>query len=71
MEKKINYMSRDFNEIRDELVKFSKSYYPQIADNFNDSSVGSWFLDLMAAVGDDLSYHTDRMYQETSLDSAN
>ena len=71
MEKKINYMSRDFNEIRGELVKFSKSYYPQIADNFNDSSVGSWFLDLMAAVGDDLSYHTDRMYQETSLDSAN
>ena len=71
MEKKINYMSRDFNEIRDELVKFSKSYYPQLADNFNDSSVGSWFLDLMAAVGDDLSYHTDRMYQETSLDSAN
>ena len=54
-------MSRDFNEIRDELVKFSKSYYPQLADNFNDSSVGSWFLDLMAAVGDDLSYHTDRM----------
>jgi len=69
--KKINYLSRDFESIREELVKFSNQYYPEIADEFNDSSIGSWFIDLVSAVGDDLSYHTDRMYQETNIDSAN
>lgn len=71
MEKKINYLSRDFADIKDELIKFSNTYYPELADDFNDSSVGAWFIDLVAAVGDDLSYHTDRMYQETNIDSAN
>lgn len=71
MDKKINYLSRDFTTIKDELIKFSNIYYPELADDFNDSSVGAWFIDLVAAVGDDLSYHTDRMYQETNIDSAN
>ena len=70
MDKKINYLSRDFATIKDELIKFSNIYYPELADDFNDSSVGAWFIDLVAAVGDDLSYHTDRMYQETNIDSA-
>lgn len=71
MEKKINYLSRSFEDIKDELIKFSNKYYPELADDFNDSSVGAWFIDLVSAVGDDLSYHTDRMYQETNIDSAN
>jgi hypothetical protein len=69
--KKINYLSRDFASIKDELIKFSNQYYPELADDFTDSSVGAWFIDLVSAVGDDLSYHTDRMYQETNLNSAN
>ena len=71
MEKKINYLARDFQSIKSELIKFSNQYYPELADDYNDSSVGSWFIDLMSAVGDDLSYHTDRMYQETNINSAN
>ena len=71
MEKKINYLSRYFNSIKEELIKFSNRYYPELSDSFNDSSVGAWFIDLVSAVGDDLSYHTDRMYQETNIDSAN
>lgn len=69
--KKINYLSRTFEDIKGELIKFSNMYYPELADDFNDSSVGAWFIDLVSAVGDDLSYHTDRMYQETNIDSAN
>ena len=68
--KKINYLSRDFASIKDELIKFSNMYYPELSDDFNDSSIGAWFIDLVSAVGDDLSYHTDRMFQETNIDSA-
>lgn len=71
MEKKINYLSRTFDDIKAELIKFSNQYYPELADDFDDSSIGAWFIDLVSAVGDDLSYHTDRMYQETNIDSAN
>ena len=68
--KHINYLSRDFASIKDELIKFSNQYYPEVADDFGDSSIGAWFIDLVAAVGDDLSYHTDRMFQETNINSA-
>ena len=71
MEKKINYLSRDFEGIKDELIKFSNKYYPELADDFNDSSVGAWFIDLVSAIGDDISYHTDRIFQETDINSAN
>lgn len=70
-DKKISYLSRDFSSVRNELEKFSKQYYPELSDDWNDSSVGSWLMDLAASVGDDLAYHTDRMYQESTLDSAN
>lgn len=69
--KKINYLARDFESIKSELIKFSNQYYPELADDFNDSSIGAWFIDLVSDVGDNLSYHTDRMYQETNIDSAN
>lgn len=69
--KKINYLARSYDDIKSELIKFSKEYYPELSDHYNDASVGSWFLDLVSAIGDNLSYHTDRMYQENNIDSAN
>lgn len=69
--KKINYLARNFDDYRSELIYFSNKYYPELSDNYDDSSVGSWFIDLVSAVGDNLSYHIDRMYQETNINSTN
>ena len=69
-QKKINYLARTFDDYRSELINFSNKYYPELADSYNDSSVGSWFIDLVAAVGDNLSYHIDRSYNETNINSA-
>ena len=41
MEKKINYLQRNFDGIKEELLKFSNQYYPEIFDDFNDSSIGN------------------------------
>lgn len=68
--KKINYNARDFESIKAELKRLSKEFYPELNDNFDDNSVGSWIIDLVSAVGDDLSYHTDRVFNETQIDSA-
>jgi hypothetical protein len=69
--KHINYLSRDFEAVKSELLKFSNQYYPEVFDDFNDSSIGAWFIDMVSAIGDDLNYHIDRTFQETNIDSAN
>lgn len=71
MEKKISYLARNFSDIQSELINFSNKYYPEMATTFQDKSVGSWFIDLCASVGDDLSYSIDRAFQETQINSAN
>ena len=71
MEKKISYLAKNFSDIQSELVTFSKKYYPELATNFQDKSVGAWFIDLCSLVGDNLSYSIDKAYQETQMDSAN
>ena len=70
-EKSISYLNRNFTDYRNALIEFSKKYYPQYSVDFNDASVGSWLIDINADVADNLSYHIDRVFQETNIDSAN
>ena len=70
MGKEINYTSRNFADIRSDLVDMVRQYYPDIFSDFNDASVGMMILELNAAVGDMLSHNTDRMFQETQIDYA-
>jgi hypothetical protein len=67
---KINYTDRDFESIRDGLINYTKQYYPELVQNFNDASVFSVLMDLNAAVADNLHYHIDRSIQETVLQYA-
>lgn len=68
--KGIQYTSRNFADIRTDLINMVKQYYPDIFNDFNDASVGMMLLELNAAVGDMLSFNTDRMFQETQIDYA-
>lgn len=70
MDKKIPYISRNYDDYRSALIDLSKKYYPDMDFNFDDASVGSWFIDLNATIADELSYHIDRAYQETNINSA-
>lgn len=67
---KISYVSRDYESIRVELQNYVRTYYPELIQDFNDASVFSVFLDLNAAVADNLHYHIDRSIQETVLQYA-
>lgn len=70
MEKHISYLNRDFHDYRNSLLNYTKQYYPGLETEFNDASVGSWLIDVVANIGDNLSYHIDRVYQETNIESA-
>lgn len=67
---KISYVSRDYESIRIELQNYVRTYYPELIQDFNDASVFSVFLDLNAAIADNLHYHIDRSIQETVLQYA-
>lgn len=68
--KKISYTSRDFQQLRTELINFTKTYYPDLVSNFNDAGLYSVLMDLNAAVTDNLHYNIDRSIQETVLQYA-
>jgi hypothetical protein len=69
-QRRISYADRDFEALRQDLINYTQEYYPELIDNFNDASVYSVFLDLNAAIGDNLHYHMDRSIQETVLQYA-
>lgn len=70
MEKKISYLSKTFEDYKNELIAFTQSYYPELAKDLDDASIGTWLIEMAAAIGDNLSYYIDRVYNETNVDSA-
>lgn len=70
MDRKISYVNKDFADFRQALIDYTKQYYPELVDSFNDASVGSWLMDVVAGVSDSLSYHIDRAFQETNINAA-
>jgi hypothetical protein len=68
--RKISYTERDFEGLRNDLIDYTRQYYPDLIQNFNDASVFSVLMDLNAAIGDNLNFHIDRSLQETILQYA-
>ena len=69
-QKKISYTERDFLGLRNELLRLTNIYYPDLIQDASDASIYSLFLDLNAAVADNLHYSIDRSLQETVLQFA-
>ena len=63
----IKYLNKDFNTLRNQLIEYAQTYYPQSFNDFSDGSPGMMFLEMAAYVGDVLSYYTDTQLQETFL----
>ena len=70
MENTISYINKDFKDFREALIESAKQYYPEVCENLDDASIGSWLVDMVAGVADSLSYHIDRTYQETNVNTA-
>jgi hypothetical protein len=70
MEKKISYINRTYSDYKEALIEMSEKYYPDLSTSFNDASIAAWQIDVAADIADNLSYHIDRVFQETNIDSA-
>ena len=66
----IDYTSRDFDSIRDDLMGIAERFYPNTFQDFSEASFGSLMLDAVAYVGDQLSFYMDYNVNESFLDTA-
>ena len=65
--KDVNYLNLDFKGFKDKLNTFSSVYFPDISNDFNESSPGQMFVEMSAYVGDVLSYYIDNSLRESLL----
>lgn len=70
-ENKISYVARNYDDYKREIKELTRKYYPDVFASLNDASIGEWLIELISDIGDNLSFHTDRVFQETNIDSAN
>ena len=70
VQKSVNLIGRDFGDIRKNLIDFTKNYFPQTYNDFNESSPGMMFMEMASYVGDVLSYYTDVQLRESLLEQA-
>jgi hypothetical protein len=65
--KDIKYLNKDFNDFRNNLIEFSKTYFPTTYSDFNESSPGMLFIEMASFIGDSLSYYVDDTLKESLM----
>ena len=66
----IQYINRDFTELRASLINYARTYFPTTYNDFTPTSPGMMFMEMAAYVGDILSFYLDNQIQETYLQYA-
>lgn len=70
VKKDVSYLGKDFGQFRKNLIDFTKQYFPNDFNDFNESSPGMLFMEMAAYVGDVLSYYADNNLKESLLEQA-
>ena len=66
----INYINKDFNDFRSQLINFSQTYFPNTYTDFSATSPGMMFMEQAAYIGDVLSFYLDNQIQENFIQYA-
>ena len=66
----IQYINKDFNAFRSQLINYSQTYFPSTYTDFTNTSVGMMFIEQAAYIGDVLSFYMDNQIQENFVQYA-
>ena len=69
-DKDVKYLSKDYNSFKNQLINFTKTYFPDNFNDFSEGNPGMMFLEMAAYVGDVLSFYTDTQLRESFLNLA-
>lgn len=59
------YLNKDFDALRNDLLDYARSYFPDNIRDFSEASLGGLLLDMAAYVGDVQSYYLDHQFHES------
>lgn len=68
--KDIRYLNRNFTDFRNELIDYTRNYFPDTLNDFSPASPALMFMEMASYVGDVLSFYQDQQLQETFLKHA-
>jgi hypothetical protein len=66
----VEYINRNFTEMRSNLINFSKTYFPNTFTDFSAASPGMMFIEMASYVGDVMAFYTDNQIQENFIQYA-
>jgi len=66
----VNYLSKDFDSIKSDLMDYLKRYFPNDFQDFNEASGGMAIIELLAYIGDSMSFYIDRQVNEGFIERA-
>lgn len=69
-DKTVQYLNRDFDSLKAQLINFAKTYYPNTYNDFSEASPGMMLIEQAAYIGDILSFYIDNQIQENFLQFA-
>ena len=55
--KDIKYVNKDFTGLRNQLINYSRTYFPDTYTDFSNTSPGMMFIEQAAYIGDVLSFY--------------
>ena len=68
--KNVQYLNRDFDSLKAQLINFAKTYYPNTYNDFSEASPGMMLIEMSSYVGDVMSFYIDNQIQENFLQFA-
>ncbi len=68
--REVKYLNKDYTSFKNDLMNFTKIYFPNNFNDFSEGNPGMMFLEMAAYVGDVLSFYTDTQVRETFLSTA-
>ena len=66
----IKYVNKEFSDFRQQLIEYTKNYFPDTYNDFSPTSPGMLFIEMASYIGDVLSFYQDTQLQETFLQYA-
>jgi hypothetical protein len=63
----VSYLNKTFGDFKNNLINYTKTYFPNTYNDFSDANPGALFIDLASYVGDVTSFYADTQIQETFL----
>lgn len=66
----VKYVDRTFNDFRNALIQYTKTYFPNTYNDFTDSATGMLFMEQASYIADNLAFYLDNQVQENFVPTA-